>query len=162
MASTRALYGKNNLVTSDEITVSSGKDLSGKQVRHTLRWVPEPGMTKSQTEKAVARAAIEFEDKIKRGGTVDGKMTFAAFAEDFMQRREKVLKNRTIENYRYLLERTNAAIGHIKLPALPNMRPAGWKRRSWPPRPVNSIHICCDVSISQSDTSLLKNSRRSS
>ena len=33
------------------ITVSCGYDLNGKQIRRTMTWTPEPGMTKRQTEK---------------------------------------------------------------------------------------------------------------
>lgn len=115
MASTRPLYGKAGNITCYEIAVSNGRDMNGKPIRSTLRWVPEPGMTRSQMEKAVTRAAIEFEDKIKRGDKVDSKITFAEYAAAFMARKEKVLKYRTAESYRYLLQRTNEALGHIKL-----------------------------------------------
>ncbi|MGD9559677.1 MAG: tyrosine-type recombinase/integrase [Oscillospiraceae bacterium] len=118
MASTRPLYGKDGRITCYEICVANGRDLNGKQIRHTMRWVPEPNMTPAKAEKAVRRVADDFEDRIKRGGMVDSKITFAAYAADFIQRKEKVLKHRTVENYRYLLERTNAAIGHIKLQEL--------------------------------------------
>ena len=39
--------------TSYKITVSSGYDLSGKQIRHTMTWTPPDGMTNKQIQKEV-------------------------------------------------------------------------------------------------------------
>lgn len=120
MASIRALPGKGGKITSYEITVSDGKDINGKAKRHNITWKPEQGMTKRQVEKELHRFAQDFEDRIKRGEKANTKITFAEYAVNFMERKEKTLQHRTAESYRYLLQRINIAIGHIKLR---NLRP---------------------------------------
>ena len=49
------------------IRVSSGYDIHGKQIMHTLTWKPEPGMTKKQIEKEVQRQAVLFEEQCANG-----------------------------------------------------------------------------------------------
>ena len=58
--------------TSYKITVSSGYDLSGKQIRHTMTWSPPDGMTKKQIQKEVNRQAVLFEEKVRTGQVLDG------------------------------------------------------------------------------------------
>ena len=38
------------------ITVSCGYDLNGKQIRRTMTWTPEPGMTRRQTRSNTSRS----------------------------------------------------------------------------------------------------------
>ena len=45
------------------ITVSCGYDLTGKQIRRTTTWKPEPGMTARQIEKELARQAVLLDRK---------------------------------------------------------------------------------------------------
>ena len=59
MANIRRIDGKRGV--SYKITVTKGRDSTGKQIRHFLTWKPEPGMTNRQMEKEVQRAAFEFE-----------------------------------------------------------------------------------------------------
>lgn len=49
------------------IMVSCGYDMYGKQVRRTMTYTPDEGMTAKQIEKEVQRQAILFEEKCKTG-----------------------------------------------------------------------------------------------
>lgn len=51
MPSITPIKGKKK--TSYKITVSMGRDVKGNQIRPTMTWTPEPGMTKRQIEKEV-------------------------------------------------------------------------------------------------------------
>lgn len=114
MANIKRIDGKTG--PSYKITVTSGRNTDGKQVRHFMTWRPTPGMTERQMEKAVQKAAFEFEQKISQGFVADNRQTFAQYAEYVISLKERSgTKRRTIERYRALLVRVNAAIGHLKL-----------------------------------------------
>lgn len=99
-----------------KITVTSGRTADGKQVRHYMTWRPAPGMTERQMEKAVQKAAFEFERQIEMGFVADNRQTFSQYAEYVIDLKERTgTKQRTTERYRELLKRINAAIGHLKL-----------------------------------------------
>ncbi len=114
MANIRKVTGKSG--DSYKITVFSGTDAQGQQVRHYRTWRPEPGMTARQIEKAVQRAAMDFERELELGYQADNRQTFAQYAEYVLQMKERAgLKPKTIYEYRAQLGRINAAIGHLKL-----------------------------------------------
>jgi integrase len=114
MASIRKIEGKTG--TSYKITVTNGRDLNGKQLRHFMTWVPPAKMTAKQIEKELNIVAVEFERKILDGFAVDNRQTFAEYAEYVLALKEREgAKFRTLELYRELLERINRAIGHIRL-----------------------------------------------
>ena len=114
MANIKRIDGKTGV--SYKITVTSGRNTDGKQVRHYLTWKPAPGMTDRQIEKAVQKAAFEFEQQISQGFVADNRQSFAQYAEYVISLKERSgTKRRTIERYRALLIRINAAIGHLKL-----------------------------------------------
>lgn len=117
MANIRKIEGKNGV--SYKITVTQGRDLEGKQIRHYMTWTPPHKMTERQMQKAVEVAAMEFEKSVTLGYQVDNRQTFAEYAAYVLDLKEREgAKYRTIERYRELLERINPAIGHIKLPDL--------------------------------------------
>ena len=97
------------------ITVSCGYDMTGKQIRKTMTWNPEPNMTAKQIEKEVQRQATLFEERCLKGQVLDENIRFAEFAEIWMKDRKNDLRPRTYARYESLLPRINAAIGHIKL-----------------------------------------------
>ena len=98
------------------ITVSAGFDSQGKRIRHRMNYKPTPGMTPRQIEKAVQRAAADFERSIEQGFTLDNRQTFAEYAEYVLSLKQRTgTKARTLDRYRDLLVRINQAIGHIKL-----------------------------------------------
>ena len=114
MATIEKIAGKSG--TTYRITVSGGFDTSGKRIRHRTMWKPTPGMTPRQIEKAVQRAAMDFERSIEQGYSLDNKQTFAEYAAYVLDLKERTgVRPTTLDRYRDLLERINAAIGHIKL-----------------------------------------------
>lgn len=114
MASIRKIEGKSGV--SYKITVTNGRDISGKQIRHYLTWTPEPKMTARQTERELTRVAVDFERKILDGFSVDIRQTFAEYSNYVLALKERTgAKSRTIERYRDLLIRINSAIGHLRL-----------------------------------------------
>lgn len=98
------------------ITVSCGYDTAGKQIRRRMTWTPEPGMTKRQEEKELRRQADLFEEKAKQGTAIDGNIKFADFAalwfDSFAMQQ---LRPKTVAQYKALLPRVNAAIGHMRM-----------------------------------------------
>ena len=95
--------------------VSCGYDMTGRQIRKTMTWKPEPNMTEKQIEKEVQRQATLFEERCLKGQVLDENIRFAEFAEIWMKDRKNDLRPRTYARYESLLPRINAAIGHIKL-----------------------------------------------
>ena len=102
--------------TAYKITVFSGRDADGKQIRHYLTWQPDRKMTDRQAEKEVQKVAFQFEEKLKQGFVADNRQTFAEYAEYVLDlKKQEGCKYRTLERYGELLERITPAIGHIKL-----------------------------------------------
>ncbi len=98
------------------IMVSGGYDISGKQIRHTTSWKPEPGMTEKQTKKALNTFVVEFEISIKQGRNTDAGITFAEFSKRFLEQyAETQLAPKTVSRYKQLFRRINPAIGHLKM-----------------------------------------------
>lgn len=117
MANIRKIEGKNGV--SFKITVTKGRDLEGKQIRHYTTWTPPHKMTERQMQKAVELAAMEFEKSVTLGYQIDNRQTFADYAAYVLELKEREgAKYRTLERYRELMLRINPAIGHIKLPDL--------------------------------------------
>ena len=114
MATIEKQIGKTG--TTYRITVYSGFDTQGRRIRHRMSYKPTPGMTARQTEKAVQRAAADFERSIEQGYALDNRQTFAEYAAYVVDLKERSgVRATTLDRYRGLLERINAAIGHIKL-----------------------------------------------
>lgn len=101
------------------ITVSSGYDASGKQIRKTTTWKPAPGMTEKQIAKELERQKVLFDERVKSGQFLDGNIRFQDFAEQwFRDYGREHLRERTYLRYVELSVRTYAAIGHIRLDKL--------------------------------------------
>ena len=114
MATIEKISGKNGI--SYRITVSGGFDTTGKRIRHRSTFKPTPGMTERQIQKAVQRAAADFERSIEQGYALDNRQTFAEYAEYVLDLKERTgAKQKTLDRYRELLFRINADIGHMKL-----------------------------------------------
>lgn len=114
MATIEKQVGKTG--TTYRITVYSGFDTQGKRIRHRQTYKPEQGMTPRQIEKAVQRAAADFERSIEQGYALDNRQTFAEYADYVLAMKERTgVRTVTLDRYRGLLVRINAAIGHIKL-----------------------------------------------
>ena len=114
MATIEKQVGKNG--TTYRITVYSGFDTQGKRIRHRQTYKPDPGMTPRQIEKAVQRAATDFERSIEQGFVLDNRQTFAEYAAYVLDLKERSgTKPKTLDSYRELMGRINQAIGHMKL-----------------------------------------------
>ena len=114
MATIEKIPGKNG--DSYRITVSGGFDTQGKRIRHRTTYKPTPGMTERQIQKAVQRAAADFERSIEQGFALDNRQTFASYAEYVLDLKQRTgTKARTLDRYRDMMVRINQAIGHIKL-----------------------------------------------
>ena len=102
-----------------KITVSSGYDINGKQIRRHMTWTPPAGMTAKQAEKEVNRQAVLFEERVRTGTYLDGSIKFADFAEQWFETYAKEqLRAKTVEQYAALIGRVNQCIGHIRLDRL--------------------------------------------
>ena len=114
MATIRRIEGKTGL--SYQLIVTHGTDQTGKQVRHYRTWKPAPGMTERQIEKALQKAAADFEREIEQGYILDNRQSFAQYAEYVLDLKERAgLKHKTVYEYRQLTDRIYPAIGHLKL-----------------------------------------------
>ena len=114
MATIEKIAGKSGV--SYRISVSCGFDTQGRRIRHRTTYKPTPGMTERQVQKAVQRAAADFERSIEHGFSLDNRQTFAEYAAYVLDLKERTgTKTKTLDRYRELTERINQAIGHIKL-----------------------------------------------
>ena len=114
MATIEKITGKTG--DSYRITVSGGFDTAGRRIRHRTTYRPAPGMTERQIQKAVQRAAADYERSIEQGYSLDNRQTFAEYAAYVLELKERTgTRPTTLDRYRELLIRINAAIGHIKL-----------------------------------------------
>lgn len=102
-----------------KITVSKGYDITGKQLREYMTWVPPAGMTEKQAAKEVKRQAVLFEEQVACNTTHDGNMRLVDFTELFLKDYAyPTLKARTAYGYAEKMQRVNLALGHIKLKEL--------------------------------------------
>lgn len=116
MATIKKREGKSGV--SYLIRVSSGYDVSGNQVVHSMTWKPEPGMKPKQIEKELQRQAVLFEEQCAGKGA-NGSIKFEAFARQWFQEyAEPNLRIRTVARLHQFEERTYTALGHIRLDKL--------------------------------------------
>lgn len=102
--------------TSYRIRVYAGEAQDGKKVMKSTTYCPAEGMTARQIEKAVQKAAMDFERQVQQGGLVADSMTVdELLAKWFKEYAEPQLKPHTVSDYRKLVPRISAALGHIKL-----------------------------------------------
>ena len=114
MATIEKITGKTG--TTYRISVSGGFDTAGKRIRHRMTYKPEPGMTARQIQKAVQRAAADFERSIEQGFSLDNRQTFSDYSAYVVALKQRTgTKHRTITGYQHLMERTNQAIGHMAI-----------------------------------------------
>lgn len=98
------------------IRAFAGETPAGKKITKSMTYTPADGMTARQIEKAVQKAALDFERQVQQGGLVADSMTVdELLAKWFKEYAEPQLKTQTVSDYKRLLPRISAAIGHIKL-----------------------------------------------
>ena len=115
MANIRKINGKTGV--SYKITVTTGRDFNGKQIRHYKTWTPDKTMTARQMEKEARRVAIDFERDIEAGFHAGNKQTLAQYAEYFLSLKEQEGVSRsTIGLYKKnLYKRILPELGHMRL-----------------------------------------------
>lgn len=97
------------------IKVSCGYDTTGKQVTQSMTYKPAPNMTEKQIQKELNKKAVEFEQACQ-GKQVVNTVKFETFCEQWFEEYANIkLKERTLERYRQLRERTYKAIGHLRI-----------------------------------------------
>ena len=115
MATIKKIIGKKGNL-SYKITVSSGIDCRGKQVRHYTTYTPPQNMKEARADKEAAKEALLFEEKITQGYRVDNRLSFEEYAQQFLATKKREgIKKTTYDRYVLLLRRINPAIGHLKL-----------------------------------------------
>lgn len=98
------------------IRVSKGYDRKGRQLFASMTYVPEKGMSAHQMEKEAKRQALIFEEKINGGLLLDSKMKLDELIDKWMREyAEKQLKPQTVYNYKKLVPRISAAMGHLRI-----------------------------------------------
>jgi len=98
------------------IRISTGYNTQGKQLKKNFTWKPNPNLTEKQQHKELQRQIIKYEDMAHTGRSIDGKIKFSEFADQWLSDyAEKQLAPKTINTYKHLLLRINAGIGHIRL-----------------------------------------------
>lgn len=101
-----------------QITVSNGRDTSGRQLLETTTFTPDPAKTEKQNQKALELFVMKFEEQVKSGKYLDGeKITFKDFTASWLaDYAAPHLEATTIEAYNFLLNKhILPAIGHLKL-----------------------------------------------
>ena len=98
------------------IRVSCGYGADGKKKTQSMTWKPpREGMTAKQIEKAVQKAAFEFEQKCS-GGQVVNAEKFQTFCETwFDEYASRTLKPSGIERARAYTPRVYEKLGHIRI-----------------------------------------------
>lgn len=97
------------------IRVSCGYDTTGKQVTQSMTYKPAPNMTEKQIQKELNKKAVEFEQACQ-GKQVVNTIKFETFCEQWFEEYANIkLKERTLERYRQLRERTYKAIGYLRI-----------------------------------------------
>lgn len=90
---------------------------TGHQIVKSMTWKPKPGMHPSAEEKELHKQATLFEEQAKQGLTAFGGSTrFNDYAKEWIENEPLAFKTR--ERYMEMLERIDAAIGHIRLDKL--------------------------------------------
>ena len=115
MANIQKRTNKNGTV-SYRIRAFAGTRPDGRQVMKSTTFTPKAGMSARQVEKALQKAALEFEQKVQQGALAAEDMTLDQLLEKwFADYAVPQLKPHTVEDYRHLVPRIRAALGHIKV-----------------------------------------------
>ncbi len=120
MASIEKRTGKRG--TSYRITVTVGRDASGKMLRHYKTFTPPETWGEAKAEREAQRQAALFEEEIKKGFALDNRQTFEEYAAYVIElKRRRGVKESTLERYNALLAQIFPEIGYLKLS---DIRPA--------------------------------------
>lgn len=100
-----------------QITVSNGRDITGRQIIETATFTPDPNRTAKQNQKALEKFAFEFEEKVKSGKYLDGeKMIYKDFIDLWMQDYARKQLQQTS------IERCESSLNNLILPELGHLK----------------------------------------
>ena len=118
MANISERKDKDGNIISYRIRVFKGRDTNGKQLKpYVMSWKPAPGMTSKQIEKALNKAAADFEEKCINGlsGSAN-QLKLAEFCAQYLEIKKNVLAPRTLLEYQRFIDSTIIPLlGHLKL-----------------------------------------------
>ncbi len=101
-----------------QVTVSNGRDITGRQLLETATFRPDPSKTDRQNQKALEAFVFEFEQKVKSGKYLDGEKTsLKDFSGMWMaEYAAQCLEPTTASTYEALLAKhVLPSLGHLKL-----------------------------------------------
>ena len=101
-----------------QITVSAGRDITGRQLIETATFVPDKTKTPKQQQKDLDAFVYEFEQKVKNNQRLQGdKVTLAAFSEYWLKEyAEYKMEPGTVSRYKVTLrDKISPALGHLKM-----------------------------------------------
>jgi integrase len=94
--SIKRIQNKNGL--SYKITVSAGRTLEGRQIRHYETYVPDLGMTEKQALKEALRREAALEKLIADGYSPNARLDFYGYAEKMIAKRDLKPNTRILYN----------------------------------------------------------------
>ncbi|MDE7389365.1 MAG: site-specific integrase [Lachnospiraceae bacterium] len=99
------------------ISVSCGYDVNGKQIRRTMTYKPEKGMTAKQIEKEVQRQAVLFEEQCNKGTvSADNRLKLADYIPMYLENAKSTLSPVVYEQYNRIFNiYVIPMLGHFKL-----------------------------------------------
>ena len=98
------------------IRVSNGYDRQGRQVLVNRTFTPPLGLTGKKLEKELQRQADAFEQEVHSGISLEASMKLDDLIEKwFTEYADRQLKPKTATEYRKLVPRVSAALGHMKV-----------------------------------------------
>lgn len=101
MASITKKYNKQGEIISYQIRVYRGKDLQGKQLKpYSMTWKPPMGMTGKQIQKALEKAAWEFEERCLKGKVTTDNIKMKDFIDLYLKMMSPILAPTTLEFYK--------------------------------------------------------------
>ena len=105
------------------IIVSCGFDVNGKRIKRSMTWKPDRAYTPKQLEKALNKAAVEFEEKVLSGEVAaDSRLKLVDFIPQYMESAKLKLEPTTIAEYTRVIDKyILPALGHLRLK---DIRPA--------------------------------------
>lgn len=120
---TKAMASITKRANTYRIKVSNGINPDGTRHYEYATFIPEPGMTEKQTERALNSFVVDFERKVKQGEMYDGdKMTLKIFSAYYMTTKAMEHKQSTREEIeRELRTHILPQLGAMKLS---NIKPA--------------------------------------
>lgn len=102
-----------------QISVYLGTDSNGDEIKKYTTWTPQKGLSEKEIDKELKDFVSKFESFTKCEYLVDPTITFEEYSNLWIQRGEengeRPLSPKTLERYKYLLIRTNKALGFIKI-----------------------------------------------